>query len=288
MKAIAEGRATGVRTLVKEGSRPLIERAIHRGADETDPCLAAAQVLLRSHDGVVGARLDGLIGHAVDALGRGVEDAKGETGRGTAGELRRRGDRRRRRRARVAVLVAQRRRAADATRVEQSLVGAAVDDDVAVELELIEARSLDEERPLLGIERLERREIEDGGIRLDLAEVGVDGRVERDVRRQAQLQVGAGGEILAAAEARVRQCSLHVLGHDVRRQLDPTVGRDVADAVEPAQLRRESVAVGRVEGPGVAFGAPLEIAPDTEAEGVALPVRIAELGERDAELGRPP
>ena len=61
------------------------------------------------------------------------------------------------------------RRAADAPRVEQ--VVAAV---VAVRVEAEVAGSLDEERPPLVEERLERRQVDDRRIGLDLAEVRVD------------------------------------------------------------------------------------------------------------------
>ena len=134
-----------------------------------------------------------------------VEQTKGKAVRGASSELRRRRDRRRRRRARVTVLTAQRRRAADAARVEQTLIGAAIDDDVAVELELVQPRPLDEEGALLGVEGLERREVEDGRVGFDLAEVGIHRRIERDVGCDAEFQIGASRHILAAAVARVRQ-----------------------------------------------------------------------------------
>ena len=44
-----------------------------------------------------------------------------------------------------------------------------------------ELRALDEERPLLRIQCLEDREIQDGLIDFHLAEVGIDGRIEREV-----------------------------------------------------------------------------------------------------------
>src|SRR3712207_7000560 len=50
-------------------------------------------------------------------------------------------------------------------------------------------RSFDEERPPLLEERLERGEVELRRVRLDLPEVGVDRRVEREVRREAVLDV---------------------------------------------------------------------------------------------------
>src|SRR5690606_30027423 len=48
--------------------------------------------------------------------------------------------------------------------------------------------AFDEERPLLLEHRLERGEVHLGGIRLDLAEVRVDGGVEGEVAAEADLQ----------------------------------------------------------------------------------------------------
>ena len=53
------------------------------------------------------------------------------------------------------------------------------------------ARSFDEERPPLGEERLERVEVDDGRVGLDLAEVRVDRGRQRQARGQRVLEVGA-------------------------------------------------------------------------------------------------
>src|SRR6185503_21218485 len=55
--------------------------------------------------------------------------------------------------------------------------------------------SLDEEGPPLREEGLERRQVDDRRIHFDLAEVGVDGRVEREVGRQQVLEIGTGPRI---------------------------------------------------------------------------------------------
>ena len=46
-----------------------------------------------------------------------------------------------------------------------------------------------EERALLLVERLVRRQVDDRRVRLDLAEVWIDRRVHREVRREADLRV---------------------------------------------------------------------------------------------------
>src|SRR5690606_33054396 len=122
---------------------------------------------------------------------------------------------------------------------------------------------------------------------LDLAEVGVDGRVQRDVRRDAELEVGAGIELLPALEGPIGHGAGDVLRHDVGRDLERAAGADAGDALEPAELRGEAVA-GRDElRPGHALAVALDVPPDAEAERVAGGVRVAELRERDAELGGP-
>ena len=53
--------------------------------------------------------------------------------------------------------------------------------------------------PLLGEERLGGREVDLRRVGLDLAEVGIDRRVEREVRAKARLQIGAGARAEVAA-----------------------------------------------------------------------------------------
>ena len=77
------------------------------------------------------------------------------------------------------------RRAADAARIEQARAVAVV----AVHVEAEGAGALDEERPPLGEERLERVEVHDRRIGFDLAEVGIDRRGQRQPGRHRVLQV---------------------------------------------------------------------------------------------------
>ena len=57
--------------------------------------------------------------------------------------------------------------------------------------ELERRRVLEEERPLLGEEQIEAREVHLLLVGLDLREVGVDGRVEREVGTDSPLHVDA-------------------------------------------------------------------------------------------------
>src|SRR5690606_18505057 len=98
---------------------------------------------------------------------------------------------------------------------------------------------------------------------------------------------GAGIELRAPLEGPIGHGAGDVLRHDVGRDLERAAGADAGDALEPAELRGEAVA-GRDElRPGDALAVALDVAPDAEAERVAGRVRVAELRERDAELGGP-
>src|SRR4029453_4287233 len=105
--------------------------------------------------------------------------------------------------------------------------------DVAVEPELVETRALDEEGAAFREERLEGAEVEHGRIRLDLTEVGLYGGVDRYVRREAELEVRAGGELLVALEP-VRHGARSVFGHHVRGHFDAPIASDTVQSLEAA------------------------------------------------------
>ena len=75
------------------------------------------------------------------------------------------------------------RRAADAPGIEEAAAVAVV----AVQVEGEHAGALDEERPPLGEERLEAAQVHDRRIGLDLAEVGIHRRGQRDARAAARI-----------------------------------------------------------------------------------------------------
>src|SRR5690606_23215885 len=98
---------------------------------------------------------------------------------------------------------------------------------------------------------------------------------------------GAGIELRAPLEGPVRHGAGDVLRHDVGCDLEGPAGADAGDALEPAELRGEAVAGRHELRPGHALAVALDVPPDAEAERVAGRVRVAELRERDAELGGP-
>jgi len=112
-----------------------------------------------------------------------------------AGELRGAVDRRRHGGARVAV-IGELRRPTDAPRVEQTLTRSAVVHGAAIHVEPKDPRALNEEWPPFLEECLEDAEVQHCWIRFDLPEIGVDRGIEREVRREPVLQVGAAGHLL--------------------------------------------------------------------------------------------
>jgi hypothetical protein len=83
------------------------------------------------------------------------------------------------------------RGAPDAPGIEQALAG--VVHLVAVDGKLVDPRAFEEERSLLLKEGHEHAEVEHGGVLLDLPEIRIHRAVEREVRRQAVLEIGADG-----------------------------------------------------------------------------------------------
>ena len=162
-------------------------------------------------------------------------------------------------------VVGELRRAADPAGVEQSLAGVAVHHDDAVHVEGEESLPLHEERPPLLEEGLERAEVEHRGIGLDLAEIGVDGGVEQEVRGDAVLEVAADGDLLIARVVRGGG-SRDVLGEDVGRDLHMPRTRQPLEPGQLAELGGESRARRSVERPGDGLAVALDGAPDQEAE----------------------
>ena len=92
------------------------------------------------------------------------------------------------------------RRAANAPGVEQAAAVAVV----AVEVEAEDAGAFDEERPPLREERLERGQVDDGGIRFDLTEVGIHRAGQRQPGPQRVLQIEAERCVRIGRRARKR------------------------------------------------------------------------------------
>src|SRR6185503_9036356 len=116
------------------------------------------------------------------AAREGEESADRGTARQATGELAgaKNGRPRRNVSSRIADEPGQLRSTADAARVEHARC-------IAVEAE--DAGAFEKEWPLLGQKRLERGEVELGGICFDLAEIRIHRRVESEIRRDAVLEI---------------------------------------------------------------------------------------------------
>jgi len=172
-----------------------------------------------------------------------------------------------------------RRGLADAAGVEELVL--------VLDIEGEDLAALEEERPFLLVEGLVGGQVEDRGVGLDLAEVGVDGRVEGEVRREPDLRVepeGAGevGALPGDGRPRAR------LSDHVGQELDVPGRRQVADPVQLAEL---------VHPPGVLAGDELPLAlllvagqpaPRVHAPDLLLLAAEPQLVEGHPELGRPP
>ena len=176
------------------------------------------------------------------------------------------------------------RRAADAARVEQARCTAVV----AVHVELERARAFDEERPPLLEERLERVEVDDGGVGFDLAEVGIGRRGQREARAHRVLQVEAdrAGRIgaLRRADCRSPGCSDEA-AERCTAAARASSARPPSQAAHLGELRHEAVGVARQQRPRGGLGQPADFANHGEADRAAVGVVEAQLRERNAELG---
>jgi hypothetical protein len=255
---------------------PRIVVTIHRGHDAADGALTAAQVLTQPHDAVIRRRRDRHAAHADLMTRDGIQRPDREPARQAAGQLRGAEDGGECGRRRVGIDAFQLGLAADAPRVDESLAGIAVVDRRAVDVELKLPGALHEERPLLAEERLEGREIEHAGVRFNLAEVGIDRRVELQVRSHTVLQVGAGGELLLAADRRGLELR-DVLRDDVRRRLEAARGLEVVQVGDLAELRHEPRLRLAEQRPRDALRIAIEIAVHGESEGMGTLWAIRQL-----------
>ena len=83
------------------------------------------------------------------------------------------------------------RRLTDAPRVEELRAIAQLGEPAAVPREPEDVAAFDEERTLLLELHFELREVDEGRVQLHLAEIGVDGGVEREARGHAVLEIAA-------------------------------------------------------------------------------------------------
>ena len=146
--------------------------------------------------------------------------------------------------------------------------------------------ALEEEGPLLRIERLEGRQVQDHLVGLDLSEVGVDGGVERERRGQPDLEVGA------RCSARRKPVERRLVRREwsSRRITYGTIWTAASRSARRARRARRSTRPRRGQ---CAARRPTRRSP-AGAAGIAAPgsrtassAVVAERAQRDGELGRP-
>ncbi len=152
-------------------------------------------------------------------------------------------------------------RAADATGVEDARETRRV---VGIDLsEGEEARPLEEEGSLLVEECLVVGEVDDGGVDLDLAEIGIDRGIEREIAAHTDPNIGpACGEIVAAVAERVSEAGVGVLATtgDVRRGFEVSLRRQPGESGETAEPAHTGVLILGNVGENILLSAALDIA----------------------------
>ena len=265
--------------------------------------VTAAQQFPHAGDVVVGERLRGLPAHATQrvehvgalAARHRVQCADLPAARRGAGELERAEDRRLRADADCLDVAARRhplRRATDATCIKKA--GRIVVVEVARLPEGETVGVLEEERTSLGEEDLERREVHDGRIGFDLAEVRVDGRGERKRQRELHAEVAADGQacVTGGHEAVAGRFGLGLhLRAEVRHQLDARGRPQRIEADQVPEPRHDARRIRRRRRPERFLAMPRDLACEVDAprpHRAAGPTHVvAQLRQRDAELCRP-
>ena len=121
-----------------------------------------------------------------------------------------------------------------------SFVATAIGVEFGVDASPYASRS-DGERSLLRDECLERGEVAHSGICLDLTEVRIHRRVERDVWCESDLHIAADRHLLCAVKAGARYCALQIARHGVRRDFEASRTDDASELRHLTTLRHETV-----------------------------------------------
>ena len=176
-------------------------------------------------------------------------------------------------------------RASDASAVEQ-LVPA------ARKVEVEDARVFHEEWAALVEERLECRQVDDRGVRLDLPEVGVDRSVQRECRTEAVAEVHAKTTTRrGAVEERITLDGGAVVkvAHDVRQGLEPPRGTRHVHAFDTPHLTDHAPLQPRHQRVVRLLVVRDARAKEIHAPGLLVVGRlVANLGEWNAKLHGPP
>src|SRR5688572_21367565 len=208
-----------------------LQSAIERAEQHADESLSARQLPTHPSDEVIGERLgDSLAENTIGgaeardlAASYRVENPRRPPAGGAAGHLHGAEYARFVRDIARVVRRGERWLSSDATRIEDAVRS------VVTEAEHL--GSFDEEGSLLREESLERGEIDDCGIDLDLPEIGIHRRIERETARQAVLEVRARVDVVLAVVAERISQAVDVLRfrHDVRHELESLAGRDARE-----------------------------------------------------------
>ena len=152
-------------------------------------------------------------------------------------------------------------------------------------------RAFGEERPLLRKERLELAEVHHRRIDFDLPEIGIDRAGQREVRRQAVLEIETAVH-LAVMRARERIASIDARGqvgarHAVRHHLERALGLDPFDAREVGEARDHPVLAFRRVHQAIDLAVLRDLAEEVDAPRLRRLIGKAQLRIRDANLGHP-
>ena len=169
-------------------------------------------------------------------------------------------------------------RLADAPRVEELVL--------ALDRKGEDLAPLEEEGPLLLVERLVGGEVDDRGVGLDLAEVRVHRGVESEVRGQADLRIEADRARAVGPPVGDRRARAG-LAHRVGQQLDVAGAGQPADPVQLAELVHTARVLAGDELPLVLLLVAVDPAPGVEAPDLLLLRPVAQLAQGHAELGGP-
>ena len=162
---------------------------------------------------------------------------------------------------------------------------------LAAEAELENGRTLDKKRPPLVEECLAVAQVHHGGIDFNLAEIGVDGGVEGQIRAQADFRVGAEPRVerrsvveRIAESVRCKCGAGRRVGHD----LEPPRRLDALDPYQIRKARHEAPAIPRRVRDVVELVFARDVAPEIDPPHVLAALDEPQLGVGDPQLGGPP
>ena len=294
-EAVQEVHASREGTVAQPGKRLVIQVAHHPRGDRPDQSVAFPHVLPDPHRGHVRERIDrrladghvgpvGEPGHLAlggrvhecdDQAGlRAPRDLGGAEDRGGLGLVH----------MRSPAVGRERRSLPHPPRVEE------VESPHAAEPE--EPRPFDEERTPFLEAGLEGRQVDHRGVRLHLAEVGVEGGVQGKAVGQPVLEVDArvagGHRPVVEGAGRIRALVVGGVADRVRQNLQPPGPADPFEAEQVAELGGPAGLGRGTPAPGDSLAQVEDVTPKIDPPHLALGLLEAQLGEGNLHLGDPP